>query len=274
MAIVRDEAVVLRRFEFSETSQVIVCFTRDHGKVRLLAKGVKRSTRTRFAPAVDLLDVGGIAFTDAVRRGKSLAQMTEFKQARALGGLRERYERIVAGQYLAEITDLLTEDNDTHAAVYDGLVGALSALADEAEVWRVVVEYQRLLLRAAGLVPRLDACMLCGRTTDLTTFCATEGGTVCRHCEMAQVEKMRVTRRVLAYLRAGHGPVRNGGTATPTSAPTPRTPAARAPRVPAASTTADDPAAPTVRGAFELLDYHICHALGKAPKVTHLLRRI
>ena len=47
-----DQAIVLGRLDYSETSQVHVLFAREHGKVRAIAKGIKRGTKKRFAAAV------------------------------------------------------------------------------------------------------------------------------------------------------------------------------------------------------------------------------
>ncbi|MCH7814056.1 MAG: recombination protein O N-terminal domain-containing protein, partial [Planctomycetes bacterium] len=49
MSFISERAVVLRRVDYSETSQVLVLLTRGHGKVRAIAKGIKRSTRKHFA---------------------------------------------------------------------------------------------------------------------------------------------------------------------------------------------------------------------------------
>ena len=54
MTAIKDEAIVLRRLDYSETSQVLAFFTRDHGPRRLIAKGVKRSTKKKFATGIDL----------------------------------------------------------------------------------------------------------------------------------------------------------------------------------------------------------------------------
>ena len=55
MPLVKDEAIVLRRLDSSESSQVLVFFTREHGPQRLIAKGIKRGTKQRFATGIDLL---------------------------------------------------------------------------------------------------------------------------------------------------------------------------------------------------------------------------
>jgi DNA repair protein RecO (recombination protein O) len=231
MPLIRDQAVVLARLDYSETSQVIVLFTREHGKVRAIAKGIKRGTKQRFAAGIDLLDIGSVNLSARQERQASLATVTEWRQTRSLSGLREKLHRIQAGQYLAEITAALTEDWDPHERLFDSLLSALSVLADAPEPLEQTTGYQRVLLTEIGSWPRFDACVLCGRTEQLTHFSSFEGGAVCRHCEPVQVEKREVGLKTLAWLANGRP--------CPSWAP-----------------------------PFELLDYHIAHLMGREPKVS------
>jgi hypothetical protein len=86
MSLIKDHAVILRRLDFSENSQVLALFTRDHGKVRAIAKGVKRSTKTRFAPAPDLLDVGSAVLSAPPADRDRLAILTEWTPTQPLTG--------------------------------------------------------------------------------------------------------------------------------------------------------------------------------------------
>src|SRR5215510_10576041 len=99
MPLLRDSAVVLGRLDYSETSQILVLFTREQGKVRAIAKGAKRSTKARFAPGIDLLDIGSVVISVRHERAEGLATLTEWKQTRSLSGLREKLERLSAAQY-------------------------------------------------------------------------------------------------------------------------------------------------------------------------------
>lgn len=234
MPLIRDQAVVLTRLDYSESSQVIVLFTREHGKVRAIAKGIKRSTKQRFAAGIDLLEIGSVNLSARQERQANLANVTEWKQARSLSGLREKLHRIQAGQYVAEITAALTEDWDPHEALFDGLLSALSALADAPESLGLVTAYQRTLLVEIGSWPRFDACVSCGRVEQLTHFSSFEGGMLCRHCESVHVEKREVGPKTLAYLATG----------TPCG---------------------------DRNGPFELLNYHIAHLMGREPKLASAL---
>lgn len=243
MSLIHDEAVVLGRLDYSETSQVLVLFTREHGKVRAIAKGIKRGTKVRFAVGVDLLDVGHVVFSSRGERSETLATLTEWKPSRSLWGLREKLFRIHAGQYAAEITTQLTEDWDAHAELFDALVSTLAALTDATEPLDLVTRYQLALLGSIGSLPRFDACVLCSREADLTHFSSFDGGLICRHCEPGQVEKREVSARTVKALCASmirddhcaQSPPRRG---TPGSTPA---------------------------GVFTVLNYHIAHLMGREP---------
>lgn len=228
MALLTDSAVVLRRLDYSETSQVIVLMTREHGKVRAIAKGIKRGTKKRFATGMDLFDIGTVGLSAKGERSETLALLTEWKQARALSGLREALHRLHGAQYAVEITGGLTEDWDPHPELYDALVAVLTELADAVEPFEALARYQRRLLESIGSLPRFDACVLCSRADELTHFSSFEGGMVCRHCEPKQVEKHEVSKPTWSAL---------AGEAQPASH----------------------------RGPFSLLNYHIAHMLGKQP---------
>ena len=235
MSSISDQAVVLTRLDYSETSQVIVFFTRGHGKVRAIGKGLKRSTKKRFAVGIDLLDVGNLVVSVRHERPAGLVPITEWTQTRVLSGLREKLMRNYAALYASEITAKLTEDWDPHPPLFTALVDTLSALSEvDDDVLPVVVAYQRAVLEAAGSLPLFDVCTLCGRTGDLTHFSSFEGGMICRHCEPGQVEKREILPATLAILRDGaeHG---------------------------------------TTVGPFGVLNYHISHLMGKAPTLADKL---
>lgn len=242
MSLISDEAVVLGRLDYSEASQVLVLFTREHGKVRAIAKGIKRGTKARFAVGVDLLDVGHIVFSSRGERSDTLATLTEWKPSRSLWGLREKLFRIHAGQYAAEVTAHLTEDWDAHAELFDALVSTLAALTDATEPLDLVTRYQFALLDSVGSLPRFDACVLCGREEDLTHFSSFEGGLICRHCEPGQVEKREVSAATVELLRSlsAHGSH-------------------------CSQTSGTRPSSGTRGGVFTVLNYHIAHLMGREP---------
>lgn len=242
MPLLRDSAVVLGRLDYSETSQILVLFTREHGKVRAIAKGAKRSTKTRFSPGIDLLDLGSVIFSVRHERAEGLATLTEWKQTRSLSGLREKLDRLNAAQYAAEITARLTEDWDPHADLFDNLIETLQELSDSDSVVKRVIHYQLFLLDKIGSLPRFDACVICDRNTDLTHFSSFEGGLVCRNCEVGRVEKWELSPTTIQLLQRMSEHESNK-------------------RIPNESFVP----------AFAVLNYHISHLMGAEPRLAESL---
>lgn len=242
MPLLHDSAVVLGRLDYSETSQILVLFTREHGKVRAIAKGAKRSTKTRFAPGIDLLDIGTVNFSVRHERAEGLATLTEWTQTQSLSGLREKLDRLSGAQYLAEITARLTEDWDPHVELYDGLLGGLRQIADSTAVLDLVVRFQYALLDQIGSLPRWDGCVLCGREDGLSHFSSFEGGLVCRNCEPGRVEKWEISAATVQLLQSLDLADVGEGEVMPDPVP-----------------------------AFAVLNYHISHLMGAEPRLAESL---
>lgn len=226
MPIIHDSAVALRRLDYSESSQIVVFFTRAHGQVRGMARGIKRSTKTRFAVGIDLLDIGMLSVSSRGERPVGLATVTEWKQTRSLAGLREKLERVHAAQYAAEITTRLTHEWDPHPELFEALVEYLCTLASGRGSLGTVVRFQLDLLHSIGSPPRFDACIACSTAQSITCFSSHEGGVICRNCEGGFHEKRELSPQTLAVLR--------GEASTPTEGP------------------------------FVLLNYHLSHLMGRA----------
>ena len=198
MAVQTDQAIVLRLTDYSETSQVATLFAARTGLLRLIARGLRRGTRTRFAVGLDLLEYGELSYLPA--SGTGLGKLTDWVQKDAFCGLRADLSRLYAGLYAAELVATLTQELDPHPELFATLLGTLSALADKAQVLRCVVEFQAALLDALGYAPNLQECVNCRRTPPPRSpvfFSSGAGGLICRDCEMHFVEKLPLPAGIL-----------------------------------------------------------------------------
>ncbi len=204
-----DHAVVLRLSDYSETSQIATLFAQRGGKLRLIAKGLRRSTRKRFAVGLDLLEYGVVRYVRA-RGDAGLGTLAEWTQLDAFLGLRRALLRQYGAFYAVELTDRLTEEYDPHPELFDALVELLRGLAtDEPPALpdgrpgtpaALIVRFQAALLRAIGFAPVLRQCVDCGKPRVRDTaayFSSTAGGLLCRECQQRHREKRRLSPRLL-----------------------------------------------------------------------------
>jgi DNA repair protein RecO (recombination protein O) len=185
MPPVKDQAIVLRHLDYSETSQVLACLTREHGPLRFIAKGIKRGTKKKAATIIDLLEQGEVVFLVRPQSDTELSILTEWRQSDAHLGLRQNLPAWYAAQYAAEITAAMTQEADPHPELFDALSALLRALAAGTPVLPAILGYQCALLMTVGLWPDLTRCVLCDRPAPggrAGYYAPVQGGLVCRAC--------------------------------------------------------------------------------------------
>jgi len=195
MATLKDQAVCLSRRNYSETSQIITLFGREHGKIRALAKGSRRA-KTKFSGGVDLLTAGEIMFT-APHSESNLGLLTEFELTDAFSHLRSNLTAQYAALAGAEQLAALTEDLDPHPELYQAFYDFLRQLKLPDKALATLVQFELRLLTEVGLGPMWRQCCLCGGDPTLGRqiyFSSREGGVVCRDCEGSLVEKHLISR--------------------------------------------------------------------------------
>jgi DNA repair protein RecO (recombination protein O) len=204
MALVHDRCICLRKHEYSETSQILTLFARQHGLLRAIAKGAHRKTKagaSKFDGGIDLLDVGEAVFTHAPE--KDLATLTEWHLVEGHLELRRTLRGMYLGQYAAELVSMLIEEHDPHPELFDRLEQVLLELSS-ARTEEAFLMFQLDLLRQAGYLAGMDACVQCGTVMadrDACYFSPARGGIVCRNCEGATPDRIPLDTRLLRLVQ-------------------------------------------------------------------------
>src|SRR5579864_4502473 len=131
MAAEKARALVLRTTDWSETSRIATLWTREFGKVRVLAKGGRR-LRSAFENALDLLTLCDIVL---IRKSAgSLDLLTEARVVQRFAGVRADLSALYGGYYVAELLADWTSEYDPHPALFDAAVATLATLGAPGEV--------------------------------------------------------------------------------------------------------------------------------------------
>ncbi len=148
---VTDEpAFVLHRYDWSETSLVLEVFTRHHGRIALVAKGVKRPS-SQFRPVLLPLQPLLLAWSGD-------AEVRTLKAAQWQGGhVMPTGEALISGSYLNELLMRLLARDDPHERLFDHYAATVQLLAERSDAQQLVLRaFELLLLRDAGLLPDLS----------------------------------------------------------------------------------------------------------------------
>jgi DNA repair protein RecO (recombination protein O) len=179
MALGKSSAVVIGSFDLGESDRVVTFYSREHGKVRGIAKASRRM-RSRFGGALELFTLGELVFFDTGR--SELVRVDHFDVLEPFAALRADLERLGQAAWIVECVGRLTAERDPHAALYGLLTRALRACAGAAAPIRVAVCFGARCVDVLGHRPRLDRCVECGRAYPFARPALDEGGVVCEAC--------------------------------------------------------------------------------------------
>ena len=152
-------AVVLRAVDYGESDRVVTLLTRERGKVSAFARGA-RASRRRFGGALEPFTL--VAAEARERAGSDLLGLDSVSVLRAHGAIRGDLARIACAGYAVELARELVRDHEPHEELLALLVDYLGALDAGPARPAALRAFELGALRAAGLMPRLDACASCG----------------------------------------------------------------------------------------------------------------
>src|SRR6266508_4487980 len=123
MNLYREQAVVLRTWKLGEADRIVVLMTQGQGKVRAVAKGV-RKTKSRFGGRLEPFSHVDLS----LYRGRELDIVTQAEVVAPFRALREDYDRVVAGTAMLEAVDQVAQEREAAVRIYLLLVRALRTL--------------------------------------------------------------------------------------------------------------------------------------------------
>jgi DNA repair protein RecO (recombination protein O) len=189
-----DEGVVLKTIKLGEADRIVTLFTRDNGKVRAVAKGV-RKTKSRFGGRLEPFTRVSLL----IYRGRSLDTITSVDVLNSGKGVRVDLARLSAAAVLADLVDKVTPEREPAGSVYSLLTSGLDAVAAYGAA-STVPAFALKLLSISGYHPQLRVCAGCGERNGLEAFSPAIGGVVCAGCEMEDRAALPMARDRIGLL--------------------------------------------------------------------------
>jgi DNA repair protein RecO (recombination protein O) len=194
VSLYRAQGVVLRTIKLGEADRIISFMTEVHGKVRAVAKGV-RKTKSRFGARLEPMSHVALLLYE----GRELDIVTQADGLDHYRAIRGDLDRLAKATALLEAIDQVAQEREPNLRLYQMLLGALRSL-EERDSALLVPAFFWKLLSAEGVHPLLEECAQCGATEGLVAFDLTVGGTLCRSCRSGvpiSAEALALLRRIL-----------------------------------------------------------------------------
>ena len=182
MALVQAEGVVLKTHALGDTSRIVVVYTREHGMVRLVAKGA-RKTPSRFGYALAPHSRGRYVYY--IKTDRDLHLLSQADTLAATGSRLADLARLAHAEAALELIDRLVWGEEPHPELFDLLVQALEAVvvAPESALPAITIAFELQVASLLGYRPRLDACAQCASPISVErVFSPARGGMLCDRC--------------------------------------------------------------------------------------------
>jgi DNA repair protein RecO (recombination protein O) len=200
---------VLRGRQLSEADRIVTFFTREHGKLDAVGKGIRRM-RSQLAGRLEIANECELL----VHRGRSLDVIVSAETLRAPWPALVEPDRYAVVSLVAETIDSFCEPELAVPEIYDLLAGMIAAIAVSADPRRLLPRFSLRLLEMLGIAPPLDSCVRCGAALPAgeVWLDGEAGGFVHADCRDRWRELLELSPADLENLRALAAP-KGGGTA-------------------------------------------------------------
>lgn len=190
------EGIVIRTTDYGETNKIITIYTRELGKVGVLARGA-RKVKSRLSSVSQLFTYG----LYLVQIGSGLGTLQQGELLSSMRGLRENIDQTAHAAYIAEITDKFTEEKKVNPYIFELLFQTFTNINEGKDLDVITFIFELKMLDVSGIAPFLNGCVLCKSQEGSFSFSIKEGGLLCHRCQRHDPYHLQISWKTVKLLR-------------------------------------------------------------------------
>jgi DNA repair protein RecO (recombination protein O) len=190
------EGIVIRTNDYGETNKIVTLYTRELGKVGVMARGAKKP-KSRLSSISQLFTYGQFL----ILKSSGLGTLQQGEIIKNMRTLREDLYATAYGACVIELTDKLTEEGKQNPFVFELLEQTLTLMSEGTDLDILLFIFETKMLQVAGISPRLDNCSCCGATEGHFSLSLREGGLLCQKCQHRDPYGFKLSQGTVKLLR-------------------------------------------------------------------------
>lgn len=190
------EGIVIRTTDYGETNKVVTLYTREWGKVGVMARGAKKPN-SRLAAVTQLFTYGYFL----MQKGSGLGSLQQGEMISSMRSIREDIFLTAHASYIVDLTDKSTDDHKTNPFLFELLHQTLTLINEGYDLDILTNIYEMKLLNVLGLYPILNECAICKQKDGQFAFSIREGGFICHRCLEQDPYHYKVSPATVKLLR-------------------------------------------------------------------------
>jgi DNA repair protein RecO (recombination protein O) len=192
----RVEGIVIRTTDYGEANKILTLYTRELGKIGMMARGAKRP-KSRLSSISQLFTHGQFVF----QKTSGLGVLNQGEMIKSFRDLRSDIFLTAYGAYIVELLDKLTDQNDINPYLYELLFQTLNYM-DEGYDYEILTRiFEIKMLKVAGIGLQVDGCCHCGTTEGEFSFSVKEGGFLCHRCLHVDERTIKINSGTVKLIR-------------------------------------------------------------------------
>lgn len=193
------EGIIIRTTNYGETNKIITLFTRELGKVGVMARGARKPS-SRLASVSQIFTYGYFL----IQTGSGLGTLQQGESLSSMKHIKEDIITTAYASYIVELTDKAVEDRKVNPYLFELLYQTLNYMNEGLDTEIVTMIYEIKMLRVIGLYPHLTSCVNCGVTEGKFSFSVSEGGLLCHECKEKDLHRIDISPATVRLLRLFH----------------------------------------------------------------------
>lgn len=198
MPVLKTEAIVIKTFDFRETSIIATLYTKDFGKINAILKGIKTAPH-KFGSTLEPFSHNEIVFYK--KRNTSLHLVSQCDLKDNFLPLRSDMTRVTLASMMMELLDVIMPLEEINSDIFDLSLTCLKTMSDYLYVDKIATIFKIRLLSLSGFRPHFDSCVSCGdRIIGQAKFSVELGGLLCPHCFKKDYKARGIFRGTVATI--------------------------------------------------------------------------
>jgi DNA repair protein RecO (recombination protein O) len=190
------EGIVIRTNNYSETNKIVTIYTREWGKVGVMARGAKKPN-SRLTAITQLFSHGYFL----IYKGSGLGNLEQGEIISSMRSIREDIILTAYASYILELTDKCTDEKIPNPYLFELLLQTIIYMNEEYDLDVLIHIFEMKMLSSLGLYPTLNKCTVCGETDGHFSFSIRENGFICHRCLDTDPYHYKISSSTVKLLR-------------------------------------------------------------------------
>ena len=191
--------IVIRAIDYGETSKILTVFSKELGKISLMARGAKKPI-SKFASVAQVFTKNHYLF----HIGSGMGTLQQGETIERFRRIHEDIVTLSVVTYIAECIDKITIERQQDAPLYQLCLQIFSYLEAGYDSEIILQIFEMKMIERLGISPELSRCVNCGEVHQYYTFSLQEGGLLCDQCASIDPYRMKVSGKAIKLMRLFH----------------------------------------------------------------------